>query len=127
MNCPKCNTPVDEHKANRCLDEWVATVVLNDPRPLPGDAGILVPYNARLKEHSSEIRAAWMVVEEMRERGWVLTLENECAFDCVHVKFEIGLELDHPIVAHTSRAEAPLAICRAAIKAILNDRLAEDR
>ena len=24
MNCPFCNTPVDEHPANRCMDAWAA-------------------------------------------------------------------------------------------------------
>ena len=25
-NCPHCETPLDEHEANRCLDAWVATL-----------------------------------------------------------------------------------------------------
>jgi hypothetical protein len=26
--CPRCGTDVDQHEANRCLDAWVATVIL---------------------------------------------------------------------------------------------------
>ena len=28
MNCPHCNTSVDEHEAGRCLDAWVAEAVM---------------------------------------------------------------------------------------------------
>lgn len=28
MNCPHCNTHIDEHPASRCLDAWVAEAVM---------------------------------------------------------------------------------------------------
>ena len=27
MNCPHCNTPIDEHRADGCLDAWIAETV----------------------------------------------------------------------------------------------------
>ncbi|KKK66418.1 hypothetical protein LCGC14_2964270, partial [marine sediment metagenome] len=28
MNCPHCETLIDEHKATRCLDAWIAEYVM---------------------------------------------------------------------------------------------------
>ncbi|KKK65183.1 hypothetical protein LCGC14_2976710, partial [marine sediment metagenome] len=36
MKCPHCQIEVDEHEANRCLDAWVAEVVMDWFGPYSG-------------------------------------------------------------------------------------------
>lgn len=45
MNCPHCQTPIEEHKATRCLDAWIAEKVLGYRHgvPLPNSAGWMPP------------------------------------------------------------------------------------
>lgn len=102
--CPRCGSSVDEHPSNACLDGWVAEAIF-DYRGSP-------PFR-----YSTDIVAAWQVVEKMRYNGWTLSLDNECAFDCWSVIFEASGEMDEEWGEFRANAPAPLAICRAALKA----------
>lgn len=65
MNCPYCNTHIDEHPASRCLDAWVAETVMDgDVRPDPDGDGIWVwfkknwGYSDVVPYYSTSIAAA---------------------------------------------------------------------
>ena len=83
------------------IDAEVAEVVMGQPIP----NGFL-----RNLKYSSDISAAWLVVEKMLERGYWLTLEQNLS-DCWQATFSDEYSADH-------EATAPLAICRAALSAL---------
>jgi hypothetical protein len=66
------------------------------------------------REPSDDIAVAWLVVEWMAERGWIVDVQNRqlTRWAC-HVSFPL------PDARHVFETEdtAPLAICRAALKA----------
>ena len=128
IKCPHCDTSVDEHEAGRKTDVCVAVVVMgivvpdwgpDTPCPINGSEMRWTEERAwcydhsewhygPAQEYSTDIAAAWEVVGRM---GDVLRrlLRNkgsekwECIFDYVHVG---------------TAPTAPLAICRAALKAV---------
>ena len=126
MNCPHCNTRIDEHEANRCLDAWVAEAVMgwkirNNP-DIPSIVeywdgtlltGLKYEYWREPPYFSDDIAAAWEVVGRLygRNGGYFMLerFDSELGGDWRTV---LGVE-DIDGVAPS----APLAICRAAIKA----------
>ena len=89
------------------MDEWVAEVIFEDPRPLPGDAGILVPYNARLPDYSTDIAAAWTIVDKLKDRYTDIDYEGDGGDWRVFFSDDtFGLS-----------QHVEVAICRAALKA----------
>jgi hypothetical protein len=116
LNCPHCETEIDEHEANKCLDAWVADVVLKKPfrKPTHGTCCTCQHCGDDYDScgdgcyYSTDIATAWEVVGRMgdvmrrllRNKGmnyW------ECIIDYKHVG---------------KAPDAPLAICRAALKAV---------
>lgn len=107
MNCPHCKTEVDEHPANLCLNQWVAVEVMD----------------GRLENYSAMIAAAWEVVEKMAVGFsvavswpymgiyWACYLGDKNG----HVASTVGDETSWSVTA-------PLAICRAALKAVGEER-----
>ena len=104
MECPHCNTQVDEHDATGCMDAWVhesifgwtADYVWLDPskntvgrwtHPVEED------YFGCPSLYSTYIEVAWLIVEEMRKKYILL-----------------------PIWELAALGDFPLRICRAAIK-----------
>lgn len=84
--------------------------------------------NADLIPHySTDLIAAWLVVEKMQERGWRITIED-CA-DGFHVWYGRAGQGDEDFWVRAPvaiAATAPLAICLAALHA-LRASLASDR
>ena len=122
MKCPHCDTPIDEHKASRCLDAWVDFVVFGaEPRIMSN--GQIVGR----KFFSTDIAVAWEVVELFR-RGKQTQNNGKDSVAC-NIKLRISdwatIEDCEVIIYSPSLApalgsgyEMPLAICRAALKAV---------
>ena len=136
MHCPHCKTEIDEHEAGRCLDAWVAEAVMgakwteqeNVCRILWNADGVemimeewsekdWVPSTASLPQYSTDIAAAWDVVEK------VCTWEAEDSVLKLRGQGPSPEILDEPDGWYDvelgrrsgSAATAPLAICRAAL------------
>lgn len=96
--CPRCETDVDEHAANLCLNLWLADVVMD----------------GRLENYCATIAAAWEVVETVNEDNAMMLRwynpDGRTSHYSVAFGFgkKVGAEAD----------SAPLAICRAALKAV---------
>ena len=117
MNCPHCDTSVDEHEAGRCLDAWVAEKVFGRPPTREDWTYCLWKTDCQLAESncffSTEIAAAWEVWARMR-RDWC---EMEWLAGDYRVRFGVGARAQD-MTYHSGTADtAPLAICRAALKA----------
>jgi len=133
MQCPECGTEIDEHPAGRCLDAWVAEVVMgwehiseNEPfRFLKERGGCITEHGAEIFPHekgtipelwrpSTDIAAAWVVVEKMHKEGWAFEISiHDVTFDVVIWK--------NPLVdfdGSTKDKNICLAICRAALKSV---------
>ena len=139
MKCPHCDIPIDEHEAGRETDVCVAVAVMGwefVPKETVADLLTLhrssshegkttedlvkVPNGetyfpaARVPKHSSDIAAAWEVVAKLygRNGGYFMLerFDSELGGDWRSV---LGIE-DVDGIAPT----APLAICRAALKAV---------
>ena len=85
-----------------------------DTDPLTTIGGCTVPH------YSETIAAAWLVVEEMRKRGWTIHLSDnrnhyEAAWDCRFFRRENPGHKDRAI--HIGETPA-LAICVAALRAL---------
>jgi len=139
MNCPYCDTPLDEHEANRCLDAWFHVVVMglkvwdNCLAPYPNTSRMFDPR--RMTEHktdntkcignpidyySTDIAAAWAGVL------WMRTLEfaAQCSWS-EHLTDSITARVDEAptgcrinilgLLAHLE----PVDIIRASIKLAL--------
>lgn len=118
MNCPHCETHIDEHEATRCLDAWIAEVVMghSDIRKQE-DSWEYCLYTGDCHEpygvncfFSTSISAAWLVVEKFGDGGFITIqgylYDGRTNYWYVGKRGHIG-----------SRAETfPLATCRAAIK-----------
>ena len=131
MNCPHCETELDEHEANRCLDAWVAEAVMGElalmsPSPIyvgrfdwvmKGDWYVAreneSPY--RVPYYSTSIAAAWEVVERS---GILDHTENVLWRNPRAQKYFWHYGYNQEFYSEILKAEtAPLAICRAALKA----------
>lgn len=144
LNCPKCGVHIDDHEAGRCLDEWVITslpltisqATIGVPKPICSHASHYdtiwdntgfwycqppVYENDDAFEWqpiavSEDIAAAWQVVKK---------LQRICRIDIENYKWVTKASntvvrvyaVDFPSF-RTEAPTAPLAICRAAIKAM---------
>jgi|SRR3970040_1524292 len=123
MNCPHCKTPIDEHEANQCLDIWVAQAVMNwEP---PDDA----TWSNLSFSPSSDIAAAWQVVEQLANWNAIVSVAwgngaDSRKYASVQIAYDLFKELSRPLHEMDGKAlTAPLAICRAALKAIEYERV----
>ena len=113
MHCPHCKTEIDEHEAGRCLDAWVADGVMDltvHPSAFGSD---WVTVRGVVPDYSTDIAAAWEVVGR---RVWTfvdLDWDEEGWRSFFHFETDSGGIDEVFAIAPT----APLAICRAALKA----------
>ncbi len=150
MKCPHCDTPIDEHEANRCLDAWVAETMMgykkrvfagqstdslwDDERifDVMESAGLTHTINDKavhVPQYSALIVAAWEVVLDYTGRQYRVWLEGEDGFDWSRwycaiytpTADPIGEGRDESGDLNIRLASAPLAICRAALKAVTHD------
>ena len=135
MNCPHCKTEIDEHEASRCLDAWVAEAVTGEGKqgflcPDCGGAHFGTSKGERIchgppfacgwsgpsldasPSYSTDIAAAWEVVGRLKENGIGLIIWT--ASDVVQAYRD---KEDGDYLAD-EKAKVPLAICRAALKAV---------
>ncbi|KKN10885.1 hypothetical protein LCGC14_1031990 [marine sediment metagenome] len=137
MKCPHCETEIDEHEANRCLDTWVAEAVME--WRIVG--GIMEDGRGRGVElsdgnpafpsrYSTDIAAAWEVVGRILET-WLIeinTIDESLGPGMIpQITWSVTIAEEYnsggsPIwrgdFADFVEADtAPLAICRAALKA----------
>jgi hypothetical protein len=130
--CPHCGIHIDEHEATRCLDKWIANDVLGVyDKICQEETRFMLPESVNLPYYSTSIAAAWEVVEKLWISGdgpyWVgdFFLEWWQDGEWLVCNKPIGVR-DGAIKAmcdgkKTGKPSAPLAICRAAIKAMYND------
>ena len=106
LACPHCDTSVDEHEAGRCLDAWVSQHIRGHPvwtnsREMADSYGFYhLPY------YSTDIAAAWDVVGRMGSMWMDATVPG------------IGIDVEFETGRKGTASTAPLAICRAALKAV---------
>ena len=114
MDCPRCKLKVDEHPANRCMDAWVHVDVMGKEQL---DRLVPVPQSVTTPHYSTEIAAAWGVVEKMNDMGYTVELRYDMVAWAV-----IFMHIDDAI-RHTSdwRCSLTTQICRAALKASCDD------
>ena len=140
MNCPVCNTDIDNHPANRCLDAWVAEKVMgwdldkvareefisyrrhntgigmtgqeeyNEKQSRDRMLMLTIPY------YSTDITAAWKVIDRLDElySAWFEIRGPRVWLARCNLP---GYEQ----FSATGLANASLAICRAALKAMKGD------
>ena len=114
-------------------DEWLAVGLCTEPADRErAEAGVAAVYRAAGLEpprivwmlprwadavpaYSTEIAAAWQVVEKMMERGWYLFLDT-AGFD--GEEWRAQFRDPESRFARGEAATAPLAICRAALAAL---------
>ena len=147
--CPKCGTYIDEHEAGRCLDAWVAVDVMridieqmirtrfieyrryNAGRGMSGREEYSDKYRDRmlrlsLARYSTDIAAAWQVVEKVRDSGLCPTVywdDGDDKPDCAGWQACMayyGNTEDEFRLYDGWASTASLASCRAAIKAVSN-------
>jgi len=112
--CPHCGVGIGEHEANACLDKWVAETVMGwkwMPTPDPeGQHYCWVKDGCEIGdfEPSSDISAAWEVLERLRDMDCDVAL---CSAGATWL-------VESNVLGVTVRSEsALLAICRAAVLA----------
>ena len=129
MKCPHCDVHVDEHETSRCLDAWVAETVMGwKSKRIHGADGVTRKYwmfgdsddiasEMYLFKPSTSIADAWKVADKygafvLHKRDWG---------DDYWIDLYIT-EGQHGWADSVEASSAPLAICRAAIKANHNAR-----
>jgi hypothetical protein len=133
MKCPHCDTPIDDHAATRCLDAWVAEVIMGQSLHVhePSKYGMFCEHCHANKsyvefgtkwgrsippEHySTDISAAWEVMDKEHPCGWFDGFAL-ARYGSGYAIFRLlsRLKLSSLFVEADT---APLAICRAATKA----------
>ena len=140
MNCPYCETEIDEHEANRCLDAWVAEAVMGIPRSElnfvaeneggfefspallnAGGRGWVDDQEVREPApYSISIAAAWEVVGKMTAPNMGVGGDSwklEWLAGSYRASFGYGRKVKDVTYWKAIADTAPLAICRAALKA----------
>lgn len=143
MNCPHCGTHIDEHEATPCFNAWVAEDVMGwlktDQRRIDHQNWLEYPQEWYLKpngdienvtnipEYSTDIAAAWEVVEKLRSRQMPIVLHGDewhsggdwqvTIYNLREHMGVLGRGAHKVTVLGRGDPSAPLAICRAAIKA----------
>ena len=130
--CPHCDTSVDEHEAGRCLDAWVAEAVMGwrwEPAkdgwlvftPDGEEVAWLETYGGYGPKYSTDIVAAWEVVGcsslslVKTKEGW---LAGQYDLEEEYLDVEFGVIDGRFSRGYATADIAPLAICRAALKAM---------
>ena len=116
---------MNEHEAGRELDALVAERVMGWTRVVRAretlwqspKAGTWPIVASRLPHYSTDIAAAWQVVERMRADGWVCEVFGSDTANAEGYSVTLWRP-DTSGSSVTQNATAPLAICRAALAAI---------
>lgn len=115
---------------DRELDAWIATHVMGkcphsqlslveDSSRRCSDCGVEMFNHRIVLRYSSEIAAAWTVVEKMWCVGWLSKVSaGETYYHCDFWRFDLEWLRSHDGTISVSAATAPLAICLAARKAV---------
>ena len=120
MKCPNCNILIDEHPASRCLDALVAEKVMGwhdcegyweDDKVIHTGAGGWYP--------STSISAAWEVVEKLGRAFSIDCISFVGMNECTAIFAAVGTSWNDGAIG--TAPTAPLAICRAALKAVNHD------
>lgn len=157
INCPHCNTQIDEHEASRCLDAWVANEVMGWRGREVTMTNILLPpqgweryfdndtlygppsekrewdfdsrqfYNSDkggktmpiVPHYSASIAAAWEVAEKLADRWPDFNIGK--GWDEYTGLWVVSWGFDGHGWATMDATTAPLAICRAALKAMVSN------
>ena len=138
MNCPHCGVHVDEHPENACFNAWVATGVMEidsirrHDKKGPGrvveayavysddseDGYAMYWLNSDFYNYSGHIAAAWRVVEKVLKKDVLARVR----LDSGSFAWTVWVS-NKDISTWASGETAPLAICRAAIKATKESEL----
>ena len=126
--CPECGIEIDDHPAGRCLDRWIVEQVFGLDRMLARhnlrDGEIYYHWGYPIGHgiapfYSSDIAAAWDVVEKI---GHTVEIFN-CVWKISPTWVCKITEYNHRFIrGYSNSSTAPLAICRAAIKAVAKER-----
>jgi len=138
--CPTCGIKIIEHPANRCMDALIAKKVMGWNKIVIGGVGWFVkesPLGMSYQymtqsgdfEPSTDITAAWQVVERIvrppDEDCWTgptmqINAETTKSKGEYQVVFEHLDSIDlFPSSVEATAETAPLAICRAALLAVM--------
>lgn len=131
MNCPHCKVEIDKHEAERCLDAWVAYEILGQSVELLG-AGVSSPSDwivvgevaygipggvgpLYVNKYSTNIQAAWMLVEIMHQQDWEYSIRHDYVMLCHKSWITNSVAQSRPVIE--AKGDVPRSICRAAIMA----------
>ena len=125
-------TAAQEMEAGRGLDVLIAEKVMEEevalrcwgaeyrsPIPMHASRGMLPPKRRwrNLPKYSTDISAAWEVVEKMWQLGWWATVQHQCVDGTWECDFYKGNDRMKGKDWYSSLASsAPLAICSAALQ-----------
>ena len=68
--------------------------------------------------YSADIGDAWQVVERLRSLGFDVQINARSGYNCAAFAWPMGTDFDSAAMCFGDAPKAPLAICRAALKAI---------
>ena len=120
LHCPTCGAHIDEHEAGGCLDLWAGEVVMgfgyNEE-----SSGLSKRWFGRPDRYSDRIGPAWMLVETWKY-NWNIYRDVGACGDVYETSgdknYRVVLAYPGMDMTPTVAKTAPLAITRAAIKAV---------
>ena len=127
------SSPETPTPAGRETDARIAETVMGCVRVIVNDRGELygapphliasgdIPAEhgrVRLPSYSTDIAAAWLVVEHLKSRGWSVRLSNKTVDWCWWCYVYDYRSENAKAEATVQEETAPLAICRAALAAV---------
>lgn len=106
---------IEKMEAGRVLDELIDNHIFNKFRKKENEGGILLPYECQLPDYSTDIAAAWQVVEKLEEKH-TFSLGN----DDLNGRYCFDIDPRYDYAEFTAYgATAPLAICRCALMTLV--------
>jgi hypothetical protein len=99
VKCPYCGTAILDHPADRCLNSWVAEKVMG--------------YHYCPAPYSTNMGWAWEVIEKLKHLSPCIWYETDDGYG-----WRVMFQAPYADVINES---APLAICRAALIAVMED------
>lgn len=120
MNCPTCGISILGHPANDCLNRWVAEKVMGwnlEYRDGNYSWRTGKRYKAYYFYPSSYIVDTWEVVRKMHKQGYLMDIESGWEKENIEV---YNVKFYKPSsISNAFAPTAPLAICRAALLAVM--------
>ena len=130
MNCPHCQTPIEDHEASRCLDALIAEKVMGWEPDYENMDGDIPYYNKAILDKggthwdrayrwSSSIEDAMEIIDKVEDH---IELRRMCDFGKNPPDYDFNWEwVDWHVQIGSGfgvNKELPLAICRAALYAV---------